>query len=63
VTGKGSRLTRQGVEWVRGVRVSGTLRGSSGTLTVTGSQAAAGSIRFTRTTATGTLGGKSFTAR
>ena len=40
------------------MRVSGTLRGSSGTLTVTGSQAAAGSIRFTRTTATGTLGGQ-----
>src|SRR6478735_708320 len=54
VTGKGSTLTLHRVEWVRGVRVSGTLRGSSGTLTVTGSQAAAGSIRFTRTTATGT---------
>jgi hypothetical protein len=63
VTGKGSTLTLHGVEWVRGVRVSGTLRGSSGTLTVTGSQAAAGTIRFTRTTATGTLGGKRFTAR
>ncbi|MDA0167738.1 alpha/beta hydrolase [Solirubrobacter taibaiensis] len=63
VTGKGSTLTLHGVEWVRGVRVSGTLRGSSGTLTVTGSQAAAGTVRFTRTTATGTLGGQSFTAR
>lgn len=63
VTGKGSALTLKNVEWVRGVRVSGTLRGSSGTLTVTGSQAAAGTIRFTRTSATGTLGGKTFTAR
>jgi hypothetical protein len=63
VTGKGSTLTLKNVEWVRGVRVSGTLRGANGTLTVSGSQAAAGTIRFTRTTATGTLGGKTFTAR
>ncbi len=37
--------------------------GSSGTLTVSGAQAAAGPVRFTRTSATGTLGGKTFTAR
>lgn len=63
VTGKGSTLTLHGVEWVRGVRVSGTLRGSSGTLTVSGSQAAAGTIRFSRSSATATLGGKTFTVR
>lgn len=63
VTGKGSTLTLHGVEWVRGVKVSGTLRGSSGTLAVTGSQAAAGTVSFTRTSATGTLGGKTFTVR
>lgn len=63
ITGKGSSLTLHGVEWVRGVKVSGTLRGSSGTLTVSGSQAAAGTVRFTRRSATGTLGGTSFTAR
>ncbi|MBE2319750.1 alpha/beta hydrolase [Solirubrobacter sp. CPCC 204708] len=63
ITGKGSSLTLHGVEWVHGVRVSGTLRGSNGTLTVSGSQAAAGTIRFTRTSATGTLGGRTFTVR
>lgn len=63
ITGKGSSITLHGVEWVRGVKVSGTLRGSSGTLTVSGSQAAAGTVRFTRTSATGTLGGKTFSAR
>ena len=51
------------MEWVRGVKVSGTLTRSSGTLTVTGSQAAAGTVTFSRTRATGTLGGKSFTVR
>ncbi|MDA0179570.1 alpha/beta hydrolase [Solirubrobacter phytolaccae] len=63
VTGKGSSLTLHGVEWVSGVKVSGTLRGASGTLTVSGSQAAAGTVRFTRSSATGTLGGKPFTVR
>ena len=63
ITGKGTSLTLHGVEWVRGVKVSGTLRGSSGTLTVSGSQAAAGTVRFTRSSATGTLGGKTFTVR
>jgi len=63
VTGRGSRLVLHGVEWVRGVKVSGTLTRFSGTLTVSGSQAAAGTVTFTRTRATGTLGGKTFTVR
>jgi pimeloyl-ACP methyl ester carboxylesterase len=53
-----SKLTLVGVEWIRGVRVSGTLnRRGEGTLTVSGPSAAPGTVTFSRTRATGTLGG------
>jgi pimeloyl-ACP methyl ester carboxylesterase len=50
-----------GVEWIRGVRVTGRLdaRGR-GTLTVSGSAAAAGTVTSGRDGVTGTLGGRTF---
>jgi pimeloyl-ACP methyl ester carboxylesterase len=57
VTSSRKRLTLHGVEWIRGVRVSGTLSsGGAGTLTVSGPSAAAGTLTFTRSSVTGTLG-------
>jgi hypothetical protein len=58
-----TRLTLHGVEWIRGVRVSGTLsvRGA-GTLTVSGPSAAAGTLTFTRSSVRGTLGGRRVSA-
>jgi hypothetical protein len=54
-----TRLELHAVEWIRGVRVTGTLRQSgAGTLTVSGPSAAAGTLTFTRTGVTGTLGGQ-----
>ena len=59
---RGSTLTLHGVEWVRGVRVSGRLdRAGRGTLTVSGPQAAAGTVTSSAAGASGTLGGRSFT--
>ena len=53
------RLELHAVEWIRGVRVTGTLRQSgAGTLTVSGHSAAAGTLTFTRNGVTGTLGGQ-----
>ncbi|WP_156028418.1 alpha/beta hydrolase [Candidatus Solirubrobacter pratensis] len=52
-------VTLAGVEWFRGVRVSGTLSGpAKGTLTVSGPNAAAGTITLSGRTAAGTLGGR-----
>jgi pimeloyl-ACP methyl ester carboxylesterase len=54
-----TKLELHAVEWIEGVRVTGTLRsGGSGTLTVSGPSAAAGTLKFTRKGVTGTLGGK-----
>ena len=51
------------MEWIRGVRVSGTLSSrGAGTLTVSGPSAAAGTLTFTRTSVTGTLGGQRVSA-
>ncbi len=56
-----SALVLHGVEWIRGVRISGRLSsGGTGTLTVSGSAAAAGTVTFTKTGVSGTLGGHSF---
>jgi pimeloyl-ACP methyl ester carboxylesterase len=63
VTSTRTQLTLHGVEWIRGVRVSGTVSSrGAGTLTVSGPAAAAGTVRFTRTSATGTLGGQRVSA-
>ena len=52
---------RDGVEWIRGVRVSGSLdRRGRGSLTVSGPAAAAGTITFAGRSASGTLGGVPF---
>jgi pimeloyl-ACP methyl ester carboxylesterase len=54
-----AKLELHAVEWIRGVRLSGTLRSSGrGTLTVSGPAAAAGTLTFTSNGVTGTLGGK-----
>jgi pimeloyl-ACP methyl ester carboxylesterase len=55
-------LTLHDVEWIRGVRVSGRVdaRGN-GTVTVSGPNAAPGSVTYTRHGARGTLGGRPFT--
>jgi pimeloyl-ACP methyl ester carboxylesterase len=53
-----TKLELNAVEWIRGVRVSGTLRSAGrGTLTVSGPSAAAGTLTFTSKAVTGTLGG------
>jgi hypothetical protein len=62
-TVRGRALTLRGYEVVRGVRVSGRVslrRGSigTGTLTVSGPEAAPGTLRLTATRITGTLGGR-----
>ena len=63
VTSTRKQLTLHGVEWIRGVRVSGTLTaGGAGTLTVSGPSAAPGTLTFTRSSARGTLGGKPISA-
>lgn len=55
-----SKLTLRGVEWIRGVRVSGSLSSrGAGTLTVSGPSAAAGTLTFSRSHVTGVLGGRS----
>jgi hypothetical protein len=57
----GKSLTFAGMEWIRGVRISGTLDGSSrGTLVVGGPAAAAGTVVFAGRRITGTLGGRRF---
>ena len=55
-------LTLHDVEWIRGVSISGRLdaRGR-GTVTVTGPNAAPGTVTFSRRGARGTLGGRAFT--
>jgi pimeloyl-ACP methyl ester carboxylesterase len=55
-------LTLHDVEWIRGVSIAGRLdaRGR-GTVTVTGPNAAPGTVTFTRRGASGTLGGRAFT--
>jgi hypothetical protein len=56
-----SSLELHGVEWIRGVRISGRLgRQGTGTLTVSGPSAAAGTVTFGKNSVSGTLGGKSF---
>jgi pimeloyl-ACP methyl ester carboxylesterase len=63
VTSTRKTLALHGVEWIRGVRVTGTLRSNgSGTLTVSGQSAAAGTLTFTRTHVSGTLGGRPVSA-
>jgi hypothetical protein len=54
-----------GVEWVRGVRVSGRIqaRTGRGTLTVSGPEAAAGTVAVSRRGARGVLGGVPVSAR
>ncbi len=55
-------LTMHDVEWIRGVRVSGRLdaRGR-GTVTVSGPNAASGTVTYGPRGASGTLGGRAFT--
>ncbi len=55
-------LELHGVEWIRGVRVSGRLdsRGR-GKVTVSGRAAAPGTITFSRSGGSGVIGGRSFT--
>ncbi len=55
-------LTLHDVEWIQGVRVSGRLdaRGR-GTVTVSGPNAAPGTVTYGSRDASGTLGGRSFT--
>jgi pimeloyl-ACP methyl ester carboxylesterase len=56
-----SSLELHGVEWIRGVRISGRLgQQGTGTLTVSGPSAAAGTVTFGKNSVSGTLGGKSF---
>jgi pimeloyl-ACP methyl ester carboxylesterase len=65
VRANGSTLTLRGVEWISGVRVSGTIDGRRRTTTVTvsGPAAAPGTVTITRSSASGTLGGESFRLR
>jgi pimeloyl-ACP methyl ester carboxylesterase len=62
VRGSRGRLELNGVEWIRGVRVSGRIdaRGR-GTVTVSGPSAAPGAVTYSRSGASGTLGGVPFT--
>jgi pimeloyl-ACP methyl ester carboxylesterase len=56
-------LELHGVEWIRGVRISGRLSSideGAGTLTVSGPAAAAGTVTFSKKGVSATLGGKSF---
>jgi pimeloyl-ACP methyl ester carboxylesterase len=58
-----SAIELDGVEWIRGVRISGRVsNGGAGTLTVSGPAAAAGTVTFTNKRVSATLGGKSFSA-
>jgi pimeloyl-ACP methyl ester carboxylesterase len=64
VTASRSNLSLHGVEWIRGVRVTGTLSSrGTGTLTISGPSAAPGTLTYARTGVTGVLGGKSISAR
>jgi pimeloyl-ACP methyl ester carboxylesterase len=65
VTVRRNRLTLHAVEWIRGVRVSGTVdaRSRTGTFTISGPAAAPGTVTITRSGARGTLGGRSFSLR
>jgi len=55
-------LTLHDVEWIRGVRVSGGLDARSrGTVTVSGPNAAPGTVTYGPRGASGTLGGRAFT--
>jgi TAP-like protein len=63
VTSTRRTLTLHGVEWIRGVRVTGTISArGAGTLTVSGPSAAPGTLTFTRTRVSGTLGGQRVSA-
>jgi pimeloyl-ACP methyl ester carboxylesterase len=54
-----TKLELHGVEWIRGVRVSGALSSrGTGTLTVSGPSAAAGTLTYKGSRVTGTLGGQ-----
>ena len=56
-----SKIVLQGVEWIRGVRVSGTIDSKGmGVLTVSGPSAAPGTITYMRKGVSGILGGKAF---
>ena len=58
-----TKLELHGVEWIRGVRVSGTFNArGAGTLTVSGPSAAAGTLTYKGTHVTGTLGGVAVSA-
>lgn len=60
VTKSGRTLRLTGVEWFRGVSVSGTLTGpASGTFTVSGPNAAPGTLTVPRGKVSGTLGSRS----
>jgi len=52
------RIVLLGVEWVRGVRLTGTLRRRTGRIAVSGSQAASGVLRRSGGAFRGTLGGE-----
>ena len=56
-----SAIELHGVEWIRGVTITGRLsNGGAGTLTVSGPAAAPGTVTFTRKGVSATLGGRSF---
>jgi pimeloyl-ACP methyl ester carboxylesterase len=59
-----SAIELHDVEWIRGVRVSGRLTSAAGagTLTVSGPSAAPGTLTFSRTRVSGTLGGEPVSA-
>jgi pimeloyl-ACP methyl ester carboxylesterase len=56
-----SAIELHGVEWLRGVRISGRLSSAGpGTLTISGPSAAPGTVTFTKKGVSATLGGRSF---
>jgi pimeloyl-ACP methyl ester carboxylesterase len=56
-----SAIELHGVEWIRGVRISGRQSSAgSGTLTIRGPSAAPGTVTFTKKGVSATLGGRSF---
>jgi pimeloyl-ACP methyl ester carboxylesterase len=58
-----SAIELHGVEWTRGVKLTGRLsNGGAGTLTVSGPAAAPGTVTYTKKGVSATLGGKSFSA-
>lgn len=58
-----SSLELHGVEWIRGVRISGRLgQNGEGTLTVSGPAAAAGTVTFSKQGVSATLGGRTSSA-